>query len=143
MTVRSRPVGLPLWLLAPAALGALFVVLPRMRTPYIAGRGAGSGTIVHAAGFTDEMSLDVASSVRDNRSVALRMQYQGVPPGELRYKAATYDLFQDITWRASPKRELLRERGTLVFRIVPGQEVGSELEPDNMLQQAPHQRHTA
>ena len=59
----------------------LFVVLPRMRTPYIAGRGSGSGTIVHAAGFTDEMSLDVASSVRDNRSVALRMQYQNAPAG--------------------------------------------------------------
>ena len=28
MTSRSRPVGLPLWLLVPAGLGALFVVLP-------------------------------------------------------------------------------------------------------------------
>ncbi len=103
----------------------LFVVLPRMRTPYIAGRGSGSGTIVHAAGFTDEMSLDVASSVRDNRSVALRIQYQNPPAGELRFKAATYDVFQEITWHASPKRELLRERGTLVFRLVPGEATGS------------------
>jgi hypothetical protein len=80
---------------------------------------------VHAAGFTDEMSLDVASSVRDNRSVALRIQYQNVPAGELRFKAATYDVFQETTWQASPKREVLRERGTLVFRMVPGESVGS------------------
>ncbi len=104
----------------------LFVVLPRMRMPYIVGRGTGSGTIVHAAGFSDEMSLDVASGVRDNRSVALRLQYEGaLGPGELRYKAATYDVFQETTWRASPKHELRRERGSTAFHIAQGESAGA------------------
>jgi len=127
----SEPAPLPLAGFLGASTAAtlviavpLFLVLPRMRAPYIAGRGSGSGTIVHAAGFSDEMNLDVASSVRDNRDVALRLQYDGgARRGELRYKAATYDVFEETTWQASPRRELPRGRGG--FRLAAGESVGT------------------
>jgi transglutaminase-like putative cysteine protease len=101
----------------------LFFVLPRTRTPYILGRGTGTGTEIHAAGFSDEMDLEVASSVRDNRSVALRLQYSDdAPPGsEVRLKAITYDHFEGVNWRRSPRRDLLRSRGErgALFRLAP------------------------
>ena len=123
-----EPGGLPLGGFVTASTIAtlvfavpLFVILPRMRSPYITGRGTGSGTIVHAAGFSDDINLDVASSVRDNRAVALRLQYdEGTPTGELRYKAATYDVFEETSWRQSPRREVGRERGSMAYPLVAG-----------------------
>ncbi len=101
----------------------LFVSLPRTRTPYILGRGTGTGTEISAAGFSDEMSLEVASSVRDNRAVALRLQYaDDAPPGsEVRLKAVTYDAFEGAGWRRAPRRDLMRSRGEggALFRIAP------------------------
>ena len=106
----------------------LFFALPRTRTPYIMGRGAGTGTEIHAAGFTDEMDLEVASSVRDNRSVALRLQYadDAPPAGEVRLKAITYDIFEGANWRRAPRRDLMRSRGErgVLFRLAPSSFAG-------------------
>ncbi|HVS16217.1 MAG TPA: DUF3488 and transglutaminase-like domain-containing protein [Thermoanaerobaculia bacterium] len=88
------------------ALGAIvlsipiFVALPRLRNPYIFGRGVGTGALDYAAGFSDEVSLDVIGRIRTNRDVALRARWQGSDPGEVRLRGATYGLYRDDekTW---------------------------------------------
>lgn len=98
----------------------LFAVLPRVRTPLAFGGGSGLGTEIASTGFSDSMTLDVASRVRENRAVAMRLAYDGpLPPGhEIRYRAASYDLYRDRTdgrrgWRHAPPtdRSLRRSRG--------------------------------
>src|SRR6185295_10711729 len=89
---------------AAIALGApLFALLPRIRTPYIMVRGAGTGTIVKAAGFSDLITLDSIGSARAGRQVLLRMRFspQPQPRREIRLKADTYDLYDGRTWRAN------------------------------------------
>jgi protein-glutamine gamma-glutamyltransferase len=98
----------------------LFIILPRVRTPYIVGPGAGTGTQV-LSGFSDEMSLDFSGSVRDNRAVALRLQFEKpLRTGqEIRFKGATYDVYRGRAWSRSPRRPLPPIQGG-VFRIAPG-----------------------
>ncbi len=82
----------------------LFAFLPRVRTPYILGRGTGTGTIIHGTGFSDEMTLNGIGSIRGDRTVALRYTYDDPPPSQLerRMKVTTYDRFLGTTWRRSP-----------------------------------------
>jgi hypothetical protein len=103
----------------------LFALLPRVRTPYIVGRGVGTGTLVHASGFSDEMTLDVIGQIRTSREVALRLRYEGPPPaGELRYKGATYDEFRTTSWAKSESRgEPLARRRDKLFHLAPGEPV--------------------
>ena len=79
----------------------LFAFLPRVRTPYILGRGTGTGTIIHGTGFSDEMTLNGIGSIRGDRTVALRFAYDGgaAVPGERRFKVTTYERFVGTTWR--------------------------------------------
>ncbi len=96
----------------------LFAVLPRLRSPYIIGRGNGSGLVQEAAGFSDAVTLDSIDQIRTSRAVAIRVQFEsGGPPGigeDLRFKAATYDRYSDGRWqRTRMRNELLRRPGGL------------------------------
>ena len=81
-----------------------------------------------AAGFSDEMSLDLIGRIRDNREVALRLELAGryPPPERLRFKAATYDRWEGRTWRRSRGARTLR-RDTLdgMFRLSPAPPVAT------------------
>ncbi len=93
----------------------LFALLPRVRSPYIVGRGS-FGAQIEAAGFTDDVTLDSIGEIRNSRGVALRLQWQSgstpLDPENMRWKAATYDLFAGASWRRSPTRAPLpRGRG--------------------------------
>jgi transglutaminase-like putative cysteine protease len=100
----------------------LFAFLPRVRTPYILGRGTGTGTIIHGTGFSDEMTLNGIGSIRGDRTVALRFAYDGTEPvaGERRFKVTTYERFVGTTWRRAPLQASgLRFSGGL-FRVQGG-----------------------
>ncbi|HWM91484.1 MAG TPA: transglutaminaseTgpA domain-containing protein [Thermoanaerobaculia bacterium] len=91
----------------------LFAFLPRVPSPYIVGRGSGLGQTIESAGFSDEVTLDSIGQIRNSRDVALRLLEEGTldPNRDMRFKAATYDLYQGGTWRRSPMRMML-QRGT-------------------------------
>jgi transglutaminase-like putative cysteine protease len=95
----------------------LFLLLPRVRSPFIVGRGAGTGVTQEAAGFSDQVTLDSIGRIRGSREVVMRV-LDGTPAsGEMRFKAATYDVYQGGTWRRSPTRgPLLRSQGVR-FRL--------------------------
>ncbi len=104
----------------------LFALLPRVSSPYILGRGVGTGTQIEAAGFTDEVTLDTIGQIRNNRNVAVRMLYQGASQPEaadVRIKAATFDLYQRGSWRRSPLRGGLPRVQGVRFRLAPGEPV--------------------
>lgn len=97
----------------------LFLLLPRVRAPFIVGRGGGGGLTLEAAGFSDQVTLDSIGRIRGSREVAMRLLEEGAanPDREMRFKAATYDVYQEGTWRRSPPRgNLPRERGVR-FRL--------------------------
>ena len=100
----------------------LFLFLPRVRTPYILGRGAGTGTIIHGTGFSDEMTLDGIGSIRGDRTVALRLAYDGATPPnhERRIKVITYDRFAGTYWKRSEKQENGPPFSGGFFRLAPG-----------------------
>lgn len=92
----------------------LFALLPRVRSPYIVGRGTGTGTTIEAAGFSDAVTLDSIGRIRGSREVAMRLQDEGRGggPPELRFKAGTYDLYARGSWRHTPVLgELPRSQG--------------------------------
>mgnify|MGYP001578059808 CR=1 FL=1 len=106
----------------------LFALLPRVRSPYILGPGGtGQGEIARA-GFSDEMSLDLIGRIRDNRQVAMRLAFTGrtSPPGLMRFKAASYEIWEGRTWRRSGRaRALTRDPREGVFRLAPGRGTGT------------------
>lgn len=87
----------------------LFALLPRVRSPYIVGRGVGTGTQIEAAGFSDEVTLDSIGMIRNSREVAMRLLEEAPldPNREMRFKAATYDVYQGGTWRRSVMSSVL------------------------------------
>ncbi|HVS00950.1 MAG TPA: transglutaminaseTgpA domain-containing protein [Thermoanaerobaculia bacterium] len=96
----------------------LFALLPRVRAPFIVGRSPGTGMTLEAAGFSDQVTLDSIGNIRNSRQVALRLLEEGRPgpDREIRFKGATYDLYQKGRWRRSPPRgPLRRERGVRFF----------------------------
>lgn len=97
----------------------LFALLPRVRSPYIVGRGGGTGTVLEAAGFSDAVTLDSIGRIRNRQGVAMRLQGPAAldPNRELRFKAATYDTYRDGSWRRSPKRGSLQRRRGVRFRL--------------------------
>lgn len=99
---------------APLALGTLLVLLvavplfatmPRIREPYILGRGMGSAGMARTTGFSDSVDLSLTTSIRGNRNVALRVQYEDQErlgqPSDLRFKGATYDRYLNRNWYRS------------------------------------------
>ncbi|HEX4964064.1 MAG TPA: transglutaminaseTgpA domain-containing protein [Thermoanaerobaculia bacterium] len=100
----------------------LFLLLPRVRAPFIVGRGSGTGTHLEAAGFSDQVTLDSIDRIRGSREVALRVLDEGPstsPDQEWRFKAATYDVYLGGTWRRSPVRNMLPRTQGVRFRVSP------------------------
>ncbi len=99
----------------------LFLLLPRVRAPFVVGRGGGTGAPLEAAGFSDQVSLDSIDRIRGSREVAMRVQDEGLassPDEEWRFKAATYDVYQQGSWRRSSAHPLPRSQGVR-FRLSP------------------------
>lgn len=106
----------------------LFALLPRVRSPYIMAPGGGGGQLESRAGFSDTMSLDLIGRIRDNRQIAMRLSFSGqsAPPGAMRFKAATYDLWEGRTWRRSARsRTLRRNPREGIFRLAEGTRAAS------------------
>lgn len=98
----------------------LFALLPRISSPFLTGRGQGTGTIIQAAGFTDVVSLDVIGSIRESREVVLRISSEGPPLDDesLRLKAATYGFYDGRTWRREGGgRPLFRDESKGAFAL--------------------------
>ncbi|HEX6864735.1 MAG TPA: DUF3488 and transglutaminase-like domain-containing protein, partial [Thermoanaerobaculia bacterium] len=95
----------------------LFAFLPRVPSPYIVGRGAGLGQTIESAGFSDEVTLDSIGQIRSSRDVALRLLEEGTGEAgrDMRFKAASYDLYQGGTWRRSPFRMALRRESAGIW----------------------------
>ena len=95
----------------------IFATLPRVGTPYLSGPvggGGGRGGGPSAVGFSDQVTLGSIGRLRDNREVALRLDYaSGAPSGEVRLKGGAYDRFDGIEWRRAPQRERRRQRAIL------------------------------
>lgn len=93
----------------------LFAVLPRLRAPYIVGRGTPPmGSTIEAAGFTEDVTLDSIGRIRESREVALRLEFEGRvdPDREIRFKAATHEVYDGGRWGRSPEvGDLPRSRG--------------------------------
>ncbi|MEM7354196.1 MAG: DUF3488 and transglutaminase-like domain-containing protein [Acidobacteriota bacterium] len=112
----------------------LFATMPRIREPYILGRGSGSSGIARTTGFSDSVDLSLTTTVRGNRNVALRVQYDDVvqmgDPGNLRFKGAAYDTYRNRNWFRA-----LREAEVLVPTSATANErffrLGEEREPVN------------
>ncbi len=98
----------------------LFMLLPRVRAPFIVGRG-GSGLTIEAAGFSDQVTLDSIGRIRGSREVAMRVLEEGSvnPDREMRFKAASYDLYQEGTWRRSPVRGNVQRVQGFRFQLSP------------------------
>jgi hypothetical protein len=82
----------------------LFAALPRMRAPYIIGRGNATGLVQEAAGFSDAVTLDTIDQIRTSRAVVMRVQFENgsVRPDadeDMRFKAASYDRYQEGRWQ--------------------------------------------
>ncbi len=113
---RPRPVPLAGFVALATALVVagsipLFVLLPRLRQPYVTGP-AGAGGPGAGAAFSSYLGLDTIGNVRSSRAVALRFVYEGTPPPrtEMRFKAATYDLFTGDGWSRSGRESVTLRR---------------------------------
>jgi protein-glutamine gamma-glutamyltransferase len=104
----------------------LFLFLPRVRSPFILGGGKTTGTVIEAVGFSDEVTLDSIGLIRESREVAMRMIEEGAanPGREMRFKAATYDVYQGRSWRRTPERTRLRRGQGVRFQIADQAPVG-------------------
>jgi transglutaminase-like putative cysteine protease len=104
----------------------LFLFLPRVRSPFILGGGKTTGTVIEAVGFSDEVTLDSIGLIRESREVAMRMIEEGAadPGREMRFKAATYDVYQGKSWRRTPERTRLRRGQGVRFQIASQAPVG-------------------
>lgn len=84
----------------------LFAFMPRLRQPYIAVPGVGSGVATGVSGLQEDLSLDFIGRIRGDRSVALRYQLESTPPAgwEPRFRAGSYDRFEDNIWSRTAGR---------------------------------------
>lgn len=122
-------VGVTLLLAVP-----LFALLPRVRSPFIVGRGAGTGTQMEASGFSDEVTLDSIGQIRTSREVVMRLLEEAPldPNREMRFKAATYDVYQGVSWRRSLTANVLHRSERARFwlrRETPARWVKIYLQP--------------
>jgi len=98
----------------------LFAALPRVRAPYIAGRGMTAGGVVSSLGFSEEVTLDTIGLARDNPEVVMRQRYLSPPPKghEMRFKVGAHDRFDGGVWRRTSDRGgLLSRRPTGGFYL--------------------------
>jgi transglutaminase-like putative cysteine protease len=104
----------------------IFATLPRIREPFILGRGgtAGGG---RTTGFSDSVDLSLTSAIRANRAVAMRIQYSDpvADAGELRFKGAAFDRYEDRNWyRLLRHGEMLSRGRDRAFRLARGEPAG-------------------
>lgn len=89
----------------------LFPLLPRVAQPYVAGGGAvdlgGPGGI---SAFAEDLTLDSIGRIRNDRSVALRLVFEGPVPDEIRLKGSSYDLYRDQRWLRTKEVRFVRAR---------------------------------
>jgi hypothetical protein len=103
----------------------LFAALPRLRSPYIVGRGGDLGLVQEAAGFSDAVTLDSIDQIRTSRAVVMRLQFErgaARPEAdqEMRFKAASYGHYQEGRWlRTRPRGWLARRLGAR-YVLAPG-----------------------
>ncbi len=98
----------------------LFLLLPRVRAPFVVGRGSGTGTTLEAAGFSDQVTLDSIGRIRGSREVAMRVLEEGgggSPDEEMRFKAAAYDVYQGGSWVRAPVRRAVPRIQGVRFRL--------------------------
>jgi transglutaminase-like putative cysteine protease len=89
----------------------IFFLLPRLASPYLFA-GGGSAGVRYMTGFSDEVTLDVIGRVRANQEVALRVEFDHPPLGEVRLRGAVYDRYATRRWeRSGGQRRLSREPG--------------------------------
>jgi hypothetical protein len=103
----------------------LFATLPRMRSPYIVGRGGNAGLVQEAAGFSDAVTLDSIDQIRTSRAVVMRVQFEKgearpAADQEMRFKAASYDRYQEGRWRRTRTRGWLPRRAGGRFVLAGG-----------------------
>ncbi len=104
----------------------LFALLPRMQAPYIMARGSGPFGGGQTTGFSDDVTLDSIGQVRTSREVALRFQSEGrLAPfidraDDLRFKAGTFDVYDNHRWSKTPDRQVLRARRGGAFELAEG-----------------------
>ena len=99
----------------------LFALLPRVTNPYFLGRGTGTGTVIEAMGFTDEVTLDTIGRIRESQEVFLRARFDGPPlDPELRFKAATFDLYDGRRWQRTPTLPPRARADGEAIRLAPG-----------------------
>ena len=100
----------------------LFVLLPRLRNPYILGSGT-QRSLEFSTGFNDDVSLDAIGRIRSNSEVALRMEVlEGVLPTELRLRGAAYDTYRENRWfRSGGERALNDRRRGRTIRLADGE----------------------
>lgn len=107
--------GLVATMMAFIVLGSIpiFVLMPRIRQPYVFSRIAGPGQAAARGGFLDSATLDTVGRVQNSRAVALRFRYDGQPAiRQPRFRTAAYDLFDGTNWRRSESDERRFGRGT-------------------------------
>lgn len=99
----------------------LFAFMPRLRQPYIAVPGGGSGRATGVSGAQEDLSLDFIGRIRRDRTVALRYRHQNTPPEgwEARFRAGSYDHFEDNVWSRGT-RGRRRDTRTAVQRSADG-----------------------
>ncbi|MEM7481658.1 MAG: DUF3488 and transglutaminase-like domain-containing protein [Acidobacteriota bacterium] len=100
----------------------LFALLPRVSSPYVNVRGTGTGTIIQASGFSDEVTLDSIGRIRESRAVALRARFDDPARTGIdqRYKGATYDVYDGGSWRRSPRVRSFSRSNEGPVRLVEG-----------------------
>ncbi len=99
----------------------LFLMMPRLRTPYVLLPVGAPGAVSRVTGAQEDLTLDFIGRIRLDRSVALRARYESAPPPghELRLKAGAYDRFDGVVWRGGARRRAMFE-GTTVQRGAEG-----------------------
>ena len=90
-------------LVALGFAGVIFPLIPRIDSPFFLPSGSGTGAIIHAAGFSDSVSLDAIGFSRQDRTAALRLKIENrvLDPAGLRLKAATYEIYNGRSWSRS------------------------------------------
>ncbi|MDX1501719.1 MAG: DUF3488 and transglutaminase-like domain-containing protein, partial [Thermoanaerobaculia bacterium] len=100
----------------------LFVLLPRLRQPYLVAPGvAGGGG--QATGFSERVTLDTIGRVRTSSAVAFRFSFEGPPPDlpELRFRMAVFETFDGNAWyQEAAGNRLMRRAVGGFFELGPG-----------------------
>lgn len=107
----------------------LFAAMPRFRQPFVFGESSGGSGLIRSTGFSDSVDLNLTSTIRGNRDVALRVQFDDERDGDsLRFKAATYAAYRDRQWhrdRASVRLLSPSSSRDQLFRLDGGETAAS------------------